>query len=338
MNLNRILSYSKHAMLLLAMLTIVGISGCDDDDGDSAPTKNLWETIDADSNLSMFADQLEAADFDATLSASGTTSFTVFAPSNAAMNNLLLTLFPTQTPPDPEMFEQIAPTVIQAVLNYHIVEGERLAASLTNNAELTTEQGENIKVVVTNTGEKTLDTGASSDALISRSDIKATNGVIHVVETVLVPPTIGNLIIATLGKVAQPVLLSSTFSIMAGGILTADAGKAPANTIVGLLSQAPAVTVFAIPNQALQAVPGINNFTADQWDALIRGHIVAENLTTLSSGTKTTINGKTITITTGGAATTVAGAGNPNPVPIAAAAIPASNGTVYPIGGVLLHP
>lgn len=337
MNITRILSYTKHALLVVAMLTIVGISGCDDGEEDK-PTKNIWELIEADSNLSMFKDQLTAANFQTTLSTTGSTQLTVFAPSNTAMNNLLLTLFNNT---DPALFSQVAPTVIQAVLNYHIVESQNLSASLTNNAELTSKQGEKIKVVVTTTGEKTLDTGATSNAAISEADRKATNGVIHVVETVLVPPTIGDLIVQTLGKVAQPVLLSSSFTTLAAAILKADAGKPANQTILGVLVGAPAVTIFAIPNQVFAAVPGgavtVDTYTAAQWDAIIRGHIVLENLSTLAAGTKNSINAKVITITTCPA--TVRGAGNVTAaVPIAGAAVPASNGVLYPIGGILLHP
>src|SRR5688572_27108013 len=142
MNLTRFLSYMKHALMVVAMLTIVGISGCDDDD--DKPTKNIWELVQADSDLSILKDQMTTAGFESTLSATG--SFTLFAPSNTAMTNLLQTLFGAT---DPALFNQVAPTIIQAVLNYHFIESQNLASSLTNNVELTTKQGEKIKVVVT---------------------------------------------------------------------------------------------------------------------------------------------------------------------------------------------
>jgi transforming growth factor-beta-induced protein len=332
MNLMRFLSYTKHVMLVLALLTTVGLSGCDDEE--DGPTRTIWAEVEANSDLSIVKDQLLAAGFNTTLDANTGTKYTLFAPSNQAMTNLLQTLFNST---DPALFAQIAPTVIQSVLNYHIAESENLSASLTNGAEITTKQGEKIKVVVTSTGEKTLDTGATSDSKVSTADIKATNGVVHVVDVVLVPPTLGALIVQTLGKVAQPILLSGSFTTLSAAIQKADAGKAPANTIVGALVGLPAVTMFAVPNQVFTAAGiTVDTYTAAQWDAILRGHIVNQNLATLSAGDKTALNGKAITVALGSPAT-VKGSANANVVPIAGAAISASNGVVYPIGGIILH-
>lgn len=334
MNLMRFLPYMKHALMVVAMITIVGVTGCDDDE--DKPTKNIWQLIEADPDLSIFKDFAVTAQFDATLSA--TTVQTAFIPNNAAMNSLLLTLFNST---DPALLAQISPGIVSQVLNYHLVAGENLSSSLTDGKELTTMQTEKIKVVVTTTGEKTLDTGASSDAKIVKKDVKATNGVMHTVDVVLVPPTIGSLIIQTLGTVAQPILLSSTFSTLAQAILKADAGKAPAETIVGALVSLTNVSIFAIPNQVFTAASiTVDTYTAAQWNAIIRGHIVAEKLTTLTTGTKTSINSKVITITAaaGSNPATVKGAGNATAVPIAGAAIAASNGVTWPIAGILVHP
>lgn len=322
----------KHAMLVLALLTTVGLIGCDDEE--SGPTRTIWAEVEANSDLSIVKDQLLAAGFNTTLDASTGSKYTLFAPSNQAMTTLLQTLFNAT---DPALFNQIAPTVIQSVLNYHLVESENLAAALANGTELTTKQGEKIKVVTTATGEKTLDTGASSDAKVTTADIRATNGVVHVVDVVLVPPTLGALIIQTLGKVAQPILLSGSFTTLSAAIQKADAGKPAANTIVGALVGSPNITMFAPPNQVFQAAGiTVDTYTAAQWDAILRGHIVLQNLSTLSAGDKGTINAKTITVATGSPAT-VKGSANATAVPIAGAAVPASNGVVYPIGGVILH-
>jgi uncharacterized surface protein with fasciclin (FAS1) repeats len=330
MNLMRFLSYTKHVLLVLALITTIGLTGCDDDE--NGPTKTIWAELEADSDLSIVTSQLLAQGYDAQLKGEG--SFTLFAPSNQAMTNLLQTLFNAT---DPALFNSIAPTVIQSVLNYHIAESQNLAASLTNGAEVTTKQGEKIKVVVTTTGEKTLDTGATTDAKISKADVKATNGVIHVVDVVLVPPTLGTLIVQTLGKVAQPILLSGNFSTLSAAIQKADAGKAPAETIVGALVALPNVTMFAPPNQVFQAAGiTVDTYTAVEWNAILRGHIVNQNLGTLTAGDKMTISGKNIVVALG-TPSTVKGSANANAVPIVAAAVSASNGAVYPIGGVILH-
>lgn len=331
MNMNRIV---KFTLLVTAIGFTSFISSCSDEE--EAPTKNAWELVSTNSNLTIFKAQVEAASLSSSLEVSGTDKVTVFAPSDAAMLSLLKTLF-GETATDPALFNSVAPAVIQAVIKYHIVASQTFSSGLTNNLELTTLQGEKIKVVVTSTGEKKLDTGASSDAAITTADIKATNGVIHIVDVVLVPPTIGNLIIQTLGKVAQPILLSSSFSTLSAAIQKADAGKASEQTIVGALVSLSNVTVFAPVNDVFTAGSiTVDTYTAAEWDAIIRGHIVPETLTTLSSGTKNTINSKVITIAVG-TTTTVKGTGNASAVPIVSASVAASNGLVYPIGGVLVH-
>lgn len=302
------------------------LGGCSDDE-EPAPTKTIYELISEDTNLSTVKAQLDIAGFDATLSGTGT--FTLFAPSNAAMNTLLQTLDLTD-------FSSIAPSVVATVLEYHLLTTQKLAADLVAG-NITTEQGEAITVSITGTGEIKLETGATTDANITTKDIKATNGVLHVVDVVLVPPTIGALIIQTLGTVAQPILLSSSFTTLSGAIQKADAGKAPAETIVGALIGLPGVTVFAPVNDVFAGASiTVATYNAAEWDAILRGHIVPSNLATLSAGDVTTINGKTITIATG-TSNTVKGGANANPVPIVAPGIP-GNGVVYPIGGILLHP
>jgi uncharacterized surface protein with fasciclin (FAS1) repeats len=332
MNLTRFFSYMKHVLLALTLLTTAGLSGCDD--SEDGPTKTIWEEVQANPDLSIVQAQLLAAGFDTQLNTAGGTKYTLFAPSNQAMTNLLQTLFNAT---DPALFSQIAPTVIQSVLNYHIAESENLSASLTNGTQITTKQGEKITVAVTTTGEKTLDTGATSDAKISTADVKATNGVLHVVDVVLVPPTLGALIVQTLGKVAQPILLSGSFSTLSAAIQKADAGKPAAETIVGALVASPNITMFAIPNQVFEAASiTADTYTAAQWNTILRGHIVNQNLSTLTAGDKTTLSGKTIVVAVGPPAT-VKGSANVNAVPIAGAKVPANNGVVYPIGGIIQH-
>ncbi len=321
-----ILRYTA-VLMLVGSLFILG--GCSDDD-EAKPTKTVYELISENPELSSVKEQIDL-DVNASLKASlqGSTDVTFFAPSNTAMNNLLTTLGLTN-------FASISPTTVQAVLNYHLVESLKLSSDLTNGAELTTKETEKIKIIVTSTGEKKLDTGATSDAAITTADTRATNGALHIVDVVLVPPTIGALIVQTLGKVAQPILLSSSFSILASAILKADAGKAAAETIVGAMIASPALTVFAPVNDVFKAANiTVDTYSAAQWNAIIRGHVIAKTLTTLPSGEETTINGKVVTLTS----STVKGLGNTAAVNVVVTSkVSASNGIVYPIAGVILNP
>jgi transforming growth factor-beta-induced protein len=322
MKVKGMISYLKYITLAVVMGSLIVFSGCDDEE---VPTQTIFEIVNADSRTQILAEQLVAGGLDDDLNAAG--QFTLFAPSDAAMNNLLNTLGLNN-------FSTIAPAVVQQVLTYHVIASKQNFSQLSGS--LTTLQGEAITVVSAG-GTKTLDTGATSDAGFTAQDIQATNGVVHIVDVVLVPPTLGAAIIATLGTVAQPILLGSAFSTLAAAIQKADAGKAPQNTIVGAMVGLSAITVFAPVNQVFQGANiTVDTYTAAQWDAIIRGHAVPATLAPLASGDFGTVNGKTITVATG-SPNTVQGSANANAVPIVAAGVSANNGVVYPIGGVILH-
>jgi uncharacterized surface protein with fasciclin (FAS1) repeats len=279
MNLKRFLTFMQRALLAIVLITTIGLTGCDKDDEEPAPTKTIWELVQENNNLTKFRAELDSAELEDELSASG--SMTLFAPSDAALTNLLTTL-------GLENFETVSDAVADAVLKYHIANSQYLADALTNGTEITTLQGEKIKVVTTSTGEKTLDTGATSDSKVTTSDIKATNGVIHIVDVVLVPPTIGALIVETLGTVAQPLLLGADFTILAEGIQKANAfatGAGIATMTDILINEAPGTedfiyTVFAPTNATFNAGNiTAASFTGQQWYGIIAHHIVASNVT-----------------------------------------------------------
>jgi len=103
-----------------------------------------------------------------TLSSKG--PFTVFAPDDAAFAKL---------PKDER--ESLAKN--PNVLKYHVVKGIVPAADLKNKRSVTTIQGESLMVDTKNDGELIVVDGA----MVTKPDIKCSNGVIHVVDWVLVP-------------------------------------------------------------------------------------------------------------------------------------------------------
>ena len=100
--------------------------------------------------------------------------FTVFAPTDAAFAAL-----PAGTVEDllkPENKDKLV-----AILTYHIVPGKVMAADLTEGMKAATVNGAEITI--------TLDGGAKvNGAVISTADIAASNGVIHVIDQVILPP------------------------------------------------------------------------------------------------------------------------------------------------------
>jgi uncharacterized surface protein with fasciclin (FAS1) repeats len=130
--------------------------------------------VSTNENFSTLLTAVETAGLVETLSGEG--PFTVFAPTNAAfaaideatLNALLA---------DPATLEQ--------VLLYHVVEGEVLAADVVGLSEATTVQGQPITIMVD--GETVT---LNDSATVVETDITASNGVIHVIDSVLLPPDV----------------------------------------------------------------------------------------------------------------------------------------------------
>ena len=114
---------------------------------------------------------VKAADLAETLSGAG--PFTVFAPTNAAFDKL-----PKGTVEDllkPENKAKLA-----AILTYHVVAGKVLAADV-KTGMVKTVQGTDLDVKVTSAGVTV------NDAKVVKTDIVGSNGVIHVIDTVVLP-------------------------------------------------------------------------------------------------------------------------------------------------------
>ena len=100
--------------------------------------------------------------------------FTVFAPTNQAFSDIQGTVDTLLKPKNK--------ADLQKVLTYHVVPGTYTAADLKDGQELTTVQGQKLKVSVQGGTVKV------NDATVEKADVNASNGVVHVINKVLVPP------------------------------------------------------------------------------------------------------------------------------------------------------
>ena len=122
-------------------------------------------------DFSILVSALQKAELVETLQGDG--PFTVFAPTNAAFEKLLTEL-------DITAEELLAQPDLAKVLTYHVVSGKVLASDLTDGMTAPTVNGE----------ELTFDLSGDpmvNKSMITQTDIEATNGVVHVIDTVLVP-------------------------------------------------------------------------------------------------------------------------------------------------------
>lgn len=331
----------------------------DDDDTQGEPTKTIWELVQSTEGLDSLEKYLGVyPDLVATLGASGT--FTLFAPNNDAFVNLLA------TPGFPAQITSINPDIIKNVLAYHISVTSYLKADLTSGKQVTTlatGQGVDVnstdKVVVNADG--TLLTGSSNAAIaITSANKKATNGVMHVVGSVLIPQTVGAQLTPILGTNAGTLLLGADFSLLAQAIFKADtfAAQNSATTIYSMLSGNATHTVFAPSNGTFEAGSiTAASFTAQQWYGIITTHIVlsevlSSNMTqgaqfsAASGATLTVLSTEAPTDPSKGILTGIVIDSNGDTTPEAQVAVPASassslvtaNGRVHVIAGILTPP
>jgi uncharacterized surface protein with fasciclin (FAS1) repeats len=148
------------------------------------PSKTIVENASAASNLTTLVAAVKAAGLVDTLSGPG--PFTVFAPTNDAFAKLPAGTVDTLVKPKSK-------AQLTKILTYHVVPGDMSAANLMEaikagggKAELTTVQGE--KLTATMSGGNVILTDAKGGtATVTQADVKQSNGVVHVIDSVLMP-------------------------------------------------------------------------------------------------------------------------------------------------------
>ena len=138
----------------------------------SAQGKDIVDTAVAAGQFKTLAAALKAAGLVETLKGNG--PFTVFAPTDAAFAKL----------PKGTVEELLKPenkAKLTAILTYHVVAGKVMAADVVKLTDAKTVQGGSITVKAAG-GKVMVD-----NATVVKTDIAASNGVIHVVDTVLMP-------------------------------------------------------------------------------------------------------------------------------------------------------
>jgi uncharacterized surface protein with fasciclin (FAS1) repeats len=131
--------------------------------------KDIIQTASGNPDFSTLVSAIKAADLVDTLS--GTGPFTVFAPTNEAFAKI----------PAATLTALLADKVkLTSVLTYHVVSGKVMAADVSKMKEATTVEGSTVKIDATN--------GVMiNDATVVIADIECSNGVIHAIDTVLMP-------------------------------------------------------------------------------------------------------------------------------------------------------
>lgn len=193
------------------------------------PRGTVMEMARANPDFSLLVQALDAAGLAGTLGGAG--PFTVFAPTNAAFNALLQELGLTS-----QALLADRPLLTQ-VLTYHVLSPQLVRkADIRPGRAVTPLQGTFFKIDVAGDSATIVD-GRNRSSRIVATDVAATNGVIHVVDRVLLPPN------RTVVQTAQAL---PQFSLLVEAVVAAD--------LAGILSQPGPFTVFAPTNEAFVAL------------------------------------------------------------------------------------
>lgn len=136
-----------------------------------AQQQNIVQVASGNDNFETLVQAVQAADLAGTLSGGG--PFTVFAPADAAFEKL----------PNGALDNLLADkAALRNVLTYHVVSGRLTAADLQGRDYMTRLSGERLRVRTMN-GRVMV-----GSATVATADVGASNGVIHAIDTVLMPP------------------------------------------------------------------------------------------------------------------------------------------------------
>jgi transforming growth factor-beta-induced protein len=263
--------------IALMMVALVVFASCSkDEDENPAPMnpveteKNIVETAMADPQFSILVDAVSKAGLVDALQAEG--QMTVFAPTNDAFDALFSALGVNGV--DDLTAEQLSP-----ILLYHVIGAKVMAADVSTGyvPTLNTTAPDNNSVLLYAMAENGVQLNASTNVILA--DVMASNGVIHVIDKVLLPVDVVDIAIQ-----------NSNFSTLVEAVVKAG--------LVDALKGDGPFTIFAPTNAAFEklfmdlGVNGISDLTAEQLTPILLYHVVSGNVRAadVSSGMVPTLN------------------------------------------------
>ena len=269
-----------------------------------APDSTIIDVVRNSSSHTILETLLDEAEFSLPLEGFG--PFTLFAPTDAAISAL-----------PGELIQQLLndPGLLEDVLAYHVAGGQALSTNLSNEQVIRTLLDKNIKVTINN-GDVFI-----NDAKVIVADIITDNGVVHVIDAVLLPKTT---VVDIINNSEEHFVLSSILSLT--GLDDALSGNGP-------------FTVFAPTDDAFEAIPEdvLAAIVADEsiLTSILTYHAIgAKALSSeLSDGQEiVTLNGAKVKITINNDGVFV------NDAKVTLVDLVADNGVVHVINAVLLPP
>ncbi len=280
---------SKTIKLLSVFILVIGLYSCSsDDDNNTTPAPTTVIDIALANGLTSLAAALEATNLVTALQ--GTGPFTVFAPDNAAFTVLL-----NATGIDLNNMSAAEQAVVTNILLNHVIMGETLTAA--NLVTGVAGYKKNMAAGPNSTALSLYYSAVSEVVLngqstVTTADLTASNGVLHIVNTVIAIPTIATF------ATTNPAL-----GDLVSALALADTGT-PTVPYIATVSDPTAgpFTVFAPTNTAFDSLlleldpsgsTGLGDLDPATVDSVLLNHIVAVNVTSsqLPNGVVTTLGG-----------------------------------------------
>jgi transforming growth factor-beta-induced protein len=333
----------KHTPQRLVAALIVGamtFAACGSDGNDAAPVETevaaevgtIVDVAVANGSFDTLVAAVIAADLAETLSSPG--PFTVFAPTDDAFAALPAGLVDALLLPENK-------ATLAKILTYHVVSGEVMAADVTDG-DVATVEGQ---TVVLSTANGVTVNGAS----VIIADVPASNGVIHAIDAVLLPPDVDAAALlapaeapvetdapveeeaAEVGTIVDVAVANGSFGTLVAAVIAADLAET--------LSGEGPFTVFAPTDDAFAALPeGLVAalLLPENKDTLVKiltYHVVSGEVfaADIADGDVATVEGQTVALSTADGVTV-------NGANVIIADVPASNGVIHAIDAVLLPP
>ncbi len=307
---------------LAAMSALALVAACGGGDDDHPPPGTLAQVATAGGFNALVA-AADKAGLVPALSGSGA-SLTVFAPTDAAFTSLATSLgFASAN----AMVAALDGPTLAKILQYHVLPTRKLAADLATGgatqATLYTFEGSAATLALDTSAGVRITDEVLNVATVTSANVPASNGVIHVIDKVLVPPGVLN--------VVQMAQANPAFSTLVGAVVSANLQGA-------LADPAATLTVFAPTNDAFAAIAStVATLTPTQLSTVLTYHVLGSQVLAadIPFGTPvTTLAAQDITINAGTPPTitdTTATAAS-----IVATDVRASNGVIHVIGKVLI--
>jgi uncharacterized surface protein with fasciclin (FAS1) repeats len=300
------------ALPLLAMAA--SITGCNEKEN-TGPQNTIDTLLGQTANLSIFKAALEKTGLNTFSKGGG--PFTFFVPSNDAFKATGI-----NTAAD---LDALDVNLLTQVLSYHIFAGRRTLVEIPSgpNAPAAMVSGLSIYASKNETG------AYINGARISQADIRASNGVIHVIDRVLGPP---------FANLVTSLSANPNFKLLAQGI-------AKASLTTTLSSTSAPYTVMAPTNAAMTAagfdsttIANLTGTALTNFTNVLRYHLVPGRLfsSEFKNGTLKTLQGTGLPLTISGGPK-LKGPANPNPINITSIDFLASTGVIHTIDGVLRY-